>query len=101
MAMIQIEVERRKVRAALLNYGMEIAKIPSVTLDDQVIEWAAGTLDSIVKLLNVKTGSDNAFLRKAFLVRYDKAKHPETTNKEIAEFFDIPELTVRELLKNE
>lgn len=101
MSQIQSEVERRKVKAALLEYGMEIAKIPSMTLDVQVIEWATDAIDSVIEMLRDKTGSDNSHPRTAFMIRYDKAKYPEKTNEEIAKFFNVPESMVREILKDE
>lgn len=98
MAQIQSEVERRKVKAALLGFGMKLANVPNVTMDDTIIDWTSDTIDSICELIKDKCGDPNMTPKKCFQIRWTRQRNPDMTIAEIASAFNVPESMVREYL---
>ena len=92
---IKSELERRKVRAELLDISRRLADIAKSTTDAGMLMWTRDAIVSTCDILQEKTGLNNELAKKRFDVYVESRNNPGVTNAELAEKFDLCESTVR------
>jgi hypothetical protein len=94
---IKSELERRKVRAELLDISGRLADIAKSTTDADMLTWTRNAIISVCVILQEKTGLENDIAIKKFDVYVETSRNPAITNAELATKVGLCESTVRKI----
>lgn len=94
---IKSELERRRVRAELLDISGRLADIAKSTTDAGMLMWTRDAIVSVCDILQEKTGLENNFAKKKFDVYVEVNRNPAITNAELAAKVGLCESTIRKI----
>lgn len=94
---IKSELERRRVRAELLDISDRLAEIAKSTTDAGMLMWTRDAIVSVCDILQEKTGLENDIAKKKFDAYVETSRNPAITNAKLAEKVGLCESTIRKI----